>query len=482
MISAILNKNFIIKWSIGILLSAGAAILAVLFLKLAPFVILGIIFLFVLFLLVFKRPIFGIFLVAFLLPFERIGSFELSGITIRPSQVFVLITFFVWIIARIYRKNFKFIKNPLIFPLCLFLSFNLLSFYNAANLKRAAMVFIFTVFVITVSLIIPNMIRSKKNLGLIIKNILVSCLLVSLFGIFQFLGDVAGLPPSITGLREHYTSEVFGFPRIQSTALEPLYFANYLLIPISLCLALLLQKKANDKLNPVWLILILSVASLNLFLTLSRGGFLGLAAVIFLTGIIYFKSFFSFKKLFILILIGFVSFLGVYYFLNFAGKSKSIETFLKQATNFEKGVGVVERYQAYEKAYKLFLEHPYIGIGAGNFGPRVARHPLIMPEKGWLIVNNEFLEILTETGIFSLLIFLCLIFILIFRSIKAIKKTKDTYLKAALSGLFIAFCAILVQYQTFSILYILHIWFLIGLMIAAQNLILNQPKDFKKTA
>jgi len=34
-----------------------------------------------------------------------------------------------------------------------------------------------------------------------------------------------------------------------------------------------------------------------------------------------------------------------------------------------------------------------------------------------------------------------------------------------------AFVGILVQYQTFSILYIMHIWFVIGMLISVQNLI-----------
>jgi len=37
-----------------------------------------------------------------------------------------------------------------------------------------------------------------------------------------------------------------------------------------------------------------------------------------------------------------------------------------------------------------------------------------------------------------------------------------------------AFVGVLVQYQTFSILYIMHIWFLIGFMISVQNIILKQ--------
>jgi putative inorganic carbon (HCO3(-)) transporter len=321
--------------------------------------------------------------------------------------------------------------------------------------------------------IIPNLVKQKEHLDKIVKIIIFSCFIVSLFGLYQFLGDVAGLPSNLTGLREHYTSKVFGFPRIQSTCLEPLYFANYLLIPISLCLALLSRKKEKFRfaIKPLYLVLILGIASINLILTLSRGGYLGFVTVVLLSLIIFFKSFFTWKKVLIFILIASVAFISVYYFLKLAGKEKAIETFLTQATNITQGPSVVERTSTYEAAWKLFQEHPWLGIGVGNFGPVYSKQSQIIPEKiGWPIVNNEFLEILAETGIFGFLSFLALLVVLIFYSIQAIRKTQDNYLKTVLIALLVAFCGILVQYQTFSTLYIVHIWFLVGLMIATGNL------------
>ena len=104
----------------------------------------------------------------------------------------------------------------------------------------------------------------------------------------------------------------------------------------------------------------------------------------------------------------------------------------------------------------------------------MASHPFYMPQDGWKIVNNEFIEILAENGILGLFFFCLFILFLIVRSIKAIIITKDEYLRAILVGLLGAFIGVLVQYQTFSTLYIMHVWFLIGLMIAVQNMIFRQ--------
>ncbi|EKD76247.1 MAG: hypothetical protein ACD_43C00176G0002 [uncultured bacterium] len=64
------------------------------------------------------------------------------------------------------------------------------------------------------------------------------------------------------------------------------------------------------------------------------------------------------------------------------------------------------------------------------------------------------------------------------RSIKAwLTATKDPLLRAVLLGLTAALGGILVQYNTFSVLYITHIWFTIGLLITVQNIILHGDKQ-----
>ena len=424
---------------------------------------------------IFRKPIFGLFFIAFLLPFERIGSFETAGATIRASQIFALLTIVAWLLTFLAKKiNFS-ARNPLIIPIALLTGFSALSMINAVNLQRALMIYAFNLFVMVISLMIPNLITSKDILQKVIKVIFVSCLLVSLFGVYQFLGDMAGLPSEITGLREHYTQKVFGFPRIQSTALEPLYFANYLLIPISLGIALTLRRRKKDStpLRPLYIIVISGLAIINLILTLSRGGFLGLFAVLLFSCILLFRNLLSIKKIAIIAIISVVAAATAFSFLKITGEDENIEIFVEQATSYSEGVGVEERYSSYDDALRLISQHPIIGVGIGNFGPEVHKNSYHAPEAGWPIVNNEFLELWVEIGILGLASFLLLIGIIVIRTIKALRSSGDRMTKTILVGLFIAFLGILAQYQTFSILYILHIWFLIGLLVAAQNLLLH---------
>jgi O-antigen ligase len=430
---------------------------------------------------IFKNPAFGVFVVVFLLPFERIASFDLANITVRPSQIFAIIVIAAYLLRFLVKKESFNAKSPLLFPIFLFWGISIFSMANSQNLSRSLFVFAFTAFVMLIALFLPNLIKKEKDFSKTIWIILFTSGLISLFGFYQFAGDIIGLPPELTGLRDLYTKSVFGFPRVQSTFLEPLYFANFLLIPIGLCFSFLLSKlkQKSSFIKTFSLIFILTIAMTNLILTLSRGAYLAFAFLLLLTFLIYFKSFLSIKKIAVFLIIGMVAALSAYQFLKFTGKEKNIKIFLEHAAAFsaEKSVAVKERYTTMNTAWQMIGEKPIFGHGPGSFGPYAAASTYIMPQDGWAIVNNLFLEIWAEQGILGLLSFLILIAVLILRTIKAshlANKKNETYLKAALLGLFISFLAILAQYQTFSILYILHFWFLIGLILACQNLIFEK--------
>ncbi|PIY96153.1 MAG: hypothetical protein COY66_04795 [Candidatus Kerfeldbacteria bacterium CG_4_10_14_0_8_um_filter_42_10] len=437
----------------------------------APILIIGGLLLGIMAIFIFKQPIIGIFLIAFFLPFERIGAYELGELTIRISQVLAIVTVLGWFFYQLFNSSFYFKKNPLNLPLTIFLLVNVVSLINAENLERSVSVLIYTIFTVIFGLLVPQLVTRKEQIDKIVKIIIISAFIVGAFGIFQFLGDTVGLPQSITGLRDLYTKEVLGFPRIQSTALEPLYFANYLLIPLGLLCALFLSKDLRFKHYQLALLLVL--LGINLVLTVSRGGYLAFTALLVIVGIFYFRSLLTPKKIIIgitaIILIFFVAtrFLGL-------GDSLNLEIFRGHVVNVFYGAAYSERVETLQTALAGFHLHPWVGIGVGGFGPFAAVHPYVPPPEGWRIVNNEFIELLSEVGLWGLLSFSVVILIIIFRSLKAIQIGQDKNLKAVMIGLLAAFVGVLVQYLTFSVLYIMHVWFLIGLMISVQNIIFEK--------
>ncbi len=428
--------------------------------------------------MIYKKPFYGIVLIAFALPFERIGAYELGEMTIRFAQILLIVTAAAWFFRSLVHGRFSLVKNPILIPLGLFLAVNVISIPNTLNLGRTLTVLIYIIFTASLAFIIPNLVRTREQLKKVIIVLMVSFVVVSGFGIFQFLGDMSGLPTEVTGLRDLYTKDILGFTRVQSTAYEPLYFANYLLIPISILFTLFLSGKGIVRSG--WLIALFSLGMVNLILTVSRGGYLAIAAALLVVGLFYLKKLFTIKNI-MFFLIGAI-FVGwvVTSTLGVGGGLFTLEKFEEHITNAFYGASYDERVDTFSQAVDAWRDHPVIGIGVGGFGPYTAPHPSYIPKDGWRIVNNEFVEILAENGLVGLLFFLSLIFVLCLRTIKAIVTTRDGQLRAVTVGLFAALIGVIVQYQTFSTLYIMHVWFLIGLLIACQTIIF-QSHDSKYT-
>jgi len=417
-----------------------------------------------------KKTYWGLLLVIFFLPFERIGAIEIGQMTVRLSQILLVVTMVLWFFSLAWRRDHTLVKNPLLIPLGIFLAIILLSLSASINLNRSLLVLAFIIFTMSLAFIVPNLIKSKTQVQQGITILIISFVLVTGFGLLQFLGDMSGLPTSLTGLRQLYTKDVLGFTRVQSTAYEPLYFANYLLMPIAILLALYLS--GHKAVKSIWLVLLFGLGLVNLILTVSRGAYLAVVFTLLFVGLFYLKKILKPYNIVIFLVAVVVVGWVVVKALGVGGETFTLEKFQGHVSGVFYGASYDERVATIDEAVQAWREHPVLGIGIGSYGPYTASHPAYMPRDGWRIVNNEYIEILSETGLTGLFFFILFIVWLMGRSLQAIKKARDEYLKAIMIGLSAAFVGILVQYLTFSTLYIMHIWFLVGFMIAVQNIIL----------
>lgn len=431
----------------------------------------------ILFYLILRAPELGWFLIVFFLPFERVPTYSLAGVDLKINTLLGFLTIFAWLLALIVNpKKYRVQPNILAIPLSLFVIAMMLSLTQAHDFSRAVSVFIFILFTIALSILAVNMVTNRDNLKKTLLVLLVSSLLVGLFGLFQFGGDVVGLPRTLTLLKEGYTSMVFGFPRIQAFSMEPLYLANYLLIPI--CVGLALAIARVDIIKRWWLIGLLILLLVNFILTVSRGGYLGLLASFIVLGLFFFKKIFTWRN----VVIGIVTVAVVVYGVAFAlskGQYRATNEFLSHVMlqDISRGESIEGRLMTFQTALHAYRQSPIFGVGVGNYGPWVKNYPSVRPKTGWDIVNNEYVELLAETGLVGLVTFGLIILMLILRSLIAFKYATDIFLKATLVGLLAALAGVLVQYNFMSTLYIIHIWVLIGLLVAVQNLILGQKSN-----
>lgn len=444
---------------------------------------------------IIQDPFWGFLLIIFFLPFERVPSYNFAGMDLKINILLGFFTLFFWLAALLLNpQKYKLTPNALAIPMSVFVLSLVLSLTQAGNLGRGLQVLAFTIFTVILSILSLNMVKDKESLKKIVLVLFSSSLIVGVFGILQFALDILGFPRSITLLKEGYDSAVFGFPRIQAFSMEPLYLANYLLMPILLFFAYFFAKnkfKENENgskffqileklFSNSWFILAgLALLLVVFVLTVSRGGYVALAAGLGVFMIFYAKKVFTWRNLIIVAILALVGLVAI--FAISQGQSRALDEFIGHILikDFATGDSIQGRLHLTLVALQAFDWHRILGVGIGNYGPYYAFYPAVMPKEGWAIVNNQYIETLAETGIIGFSAFLVLILTILVRSVKAFLHATDSFLKATILGLLAAFVGVLVQYTTFSTLYIIHIWVLIGLLIGVQNIIFKNTKDEK---
>ena len=382
------------------------------------------------------------------LPFERLFTLELFGLTLKISFALLLI------LIAIYLSKFR--THQLYLEDKILLWFVALSYLTSIwSIDQLRSVIISSIFAATLIGFVALRRNIDEKLAVKIKTILIIAGgLLSLFALWQYFADLNGLS---SFLRASYTKVVFGFPRPQATFLEPLYFANFLLIPIYFSIEELLISNLGKK---FWfcaadLLLMISV----LVLTLSRGAYIafGFSFVVFAVLVAYkFKD--RLKKLgqiAIIIALGLIAGTSIIYF---TASKESFGMFVDHAGVADAGTGesTLSRVEFSKIALQESIKNPF-GIGAGAFGA-LPEFNHIKARGEYQTVTNLYLEVLVEEGFLGLFLFLgFVILLLLFHFRKLLAGNLDNLI------FFSLIIAILVQALTFSALYILPIWALFAL-------------------
>ncbi|MDF2460685.1 MAG: O-antigen polymerase [Candidatus Saccharibacteria bacterium] len=409
-----------------------------------------------------RSPLLWFYLLVASLPFDRIPSLAVFDLSVRPSLVLAAI--FIVMVA-VQAPKFWWPTNLPMKLLYGFLGICALSAALSDYPAQALRITLYTAFVVAVALAVAQVARAVKPKPLLLAFV-IPATVACLFGGYQFVGDLIGLPLTQTGLRWEYSGQVFGFPRIQAMSLEPLYFANYLLLPISILIA------AGALIQRSWLLGVLFVTSL--MLTLSRGG-VGAMAVLGALWVALLLSRHLLRRAGVVVGVGALGVAITALILTFAvpalrelggslapAPQPALEAYTDQVTSFEIGDKSVDRAYTRDMALQAFLERPLIGWGPGNFGQYISARNAKYPDTQ--TANNEPAELLAETGLAGLLVFAAFGIVLAVRAFITLREL--TIAKEAVSwGVLIYLVAVAVQYYSFSTLYVVHIWVAIGLLL-----------------
>ncbi len=418
----------------------------------------------------------------FVLPFERIPSFEFGGLTLKLSLLVGLA-----LIAVVSFENLKSdgkkhkLSAPLIMP-GLLLLYSLLTVFWAgdkpdwlkANLVLGFMVILFY----ECYRVVTESKSRDKLVELILKTVLISAGAIISFGLFQWFGDLLGLSRHLTAIRPEYTADKLGLPRMHSVLLEPLYFGLYLLLPLGIIWA--------DRTGRIVKTLslrfgLISLIYLVILLSLARGAIVA-SAVVGVLGLIY--NFSELKKslklrdlvkvavsglLLVILLFISTSLLGKKGtdedhnykkgFYTITGHLETIKPWGNKEDAKEQN-SINSRDVARSDAWRVVTESKgnfLFGVGAGQYG-----------KSSEATSNFVFLDVWVEYGLVGVLT-LAAFFISVF--VEVLKNRRGALLteKVVIVGVAFYLVGFLIQSITFGEFTITHLWVMLALVLGVVN-------------
>jgi putative inorganic carbon (hco3(-)) transporter len=193
---------------------------------------------------------------------------------------------------------------------------------------------------------------------------------------------------------------IFGNP-------NELAYSLIILIPIAIALSMahgLLVRAAT------WGVVALYMAAI--FLTYSRGGFIGLVLVLALTG---FRLYSRMAPLFLVVVLA-----GVLFYVGNYWKRDEGFSDLGSDASFQQRIATIHA------GYDMFLDHPVLGVGAGCF---IIAWPLYAPKATYtkvaLVNHNTFMQVLSETGVVGFLPFVLLMASAVLQAQSAIRMLRE---------------------------------------------------------
>jgi O-antigen ligase len=423
-------------------------------------------------------------LIIITLPFERIPSITTSIGTLKIG--YALLGFGILnLIVLLLKKDPKLLAlklHPKNIWFLLFFIFSIPSWFFVVDFNRFLGTMIATIISFATAAYIANF---SKNTFAYFKALLWVFGFILLFSIYQFLGDFVGLPFYLTGIREGYSSIVFGIPRVHATFIEPSYFASGLTIAIYGAFFLIATdlnvitkniKKLNFNFieNYRWFYIGYLALALAVFVaTLSKSGWLSL--LISTLFIIPIATKYNIKKILKYIagagILGTVV-LGVISLFSPFIQSTLIGIITHIIDTFEfNNATSVERSSFFSTALEILPNFIITGTGSGQFGT-VASYLL----KGFgnaeavrtFLVLNAYLEVWFEFGLISFLIFVYLFFSSTFKNFidlykENVSNQKELFLKLSLTFILIT---ALIQWNFFSPVYLNHIFIMLGCLLS----------------
>jgi O-antigen ligase len=348
------------------------------------------------------RPQVGVLLIVVAVPFGSLRQVNLGVMNAGMTEALVAVVLVAWLMRMVARREIRVTWPPLTLPLIIFLGVLCLSLLGATSLPHGVKEIVKWAEVLALYILVANEMDERWSKVLIFV-LLGTGAMAALQGMYQFLFQVGP---------EEFV--LFGrFMRAYGTFEQPNPYAGYLglTLPLAVGLVLAAAVSMGERVRGWWLVWAVGCGALMLValvMSWSRGAQIGFAAAVAVMAIaVVARSGRAavlgavFAVLFVyLLLIGGISVLPpsiVQRFSDFVpyvgvGDVRGMEV---TDANF----AVLERMAHWQSALDMWTDHPWLGVGIGNYEPAYSRYALPMWPLPLGHAHNYYLNIAAESGV-----------------------------------------------------------------------------------
>jgi len=421
-------------------------------------------------LLVLVYPQVALYLLIFAVPFGSLREVSVGGITFGLAEGLIALLSVAWLARMIAARQVRPTWPPLTLPLLLFLGVILLTLPEALSLTLAFKEILKWAEVLGIYLFVANALTRRQAMVAVIA-LLTAGMGQALLGAYQFFRQVGP---------EHFV--LFGrFMRAYGTFQQPNPYAGYLglVLPVGLGLLVwaVVERRGRSWFQIAGLLAAVGLLAAAMAMSWSRGAWLGFAAALVAVNVVRSRQAATI----------FAALLGVAVLILALGGLALLPTALIQRfTDFlpfvsvgdlravqitDANYAVIERMAHWQAALDMWTDHPWLGVGIGNYAAVYPAYALPKWPDPLGHAHNYYLNIAAEAGLIGLLAYLLLWGAAFWQAWRAVRASSGVW-RAVAAGVF-GVLAHLAVHNFFDNLWVhnmyVHVAVLLGLLTIARR-------------